>query len=103
MNRRDFFEILRRKTASLAASTAAPGLAYINSISDELKALSKDLNRKLGVMPAEMKNRLQALHSRLDEAALAMSYQQMLLYFIFLLLVLSFAIDAGMTTAFVLM
>ena len=53
-------------------------------------------------MSAEAKEQVQSLHNRLDGAALAMSYQQMQLYFIFLLLVLGFAIDAAMTTMWIL-
>jgi hypothetical protein len=56
----------------------------------------------VGQVSAEMKEHLKALHNRLDGAALAMSYQQAQLCFIFLLLVLGFAIDAGMTTMWIL-
>ncbi len=102
MNRRDFFNSMGRKTAAVATGAAAPALVHLNSLSDELRALSKELNGKLGVMSAEVKEQAQSLHNRLDGAALAMSYQQMQLYFIFLLLVLGFAIDAGMTTMWIL-
>ena len=73
---------------------------HLNSLSNDLSTLSSDLNDKIGQVSAEMKEHLKALHNRLDGAALAMSYQQ--LYFIFLLLVLGFAIDAGMTTMWIL-
>ena len=102
MRRRDFFSNIGRKTAAVAAGAAAPALVHLNSLSDELRALSKELNGKLGVMSAEVKEQVQSLHNRLDGAALAMSYQQIQLYFIFLLLVLGFAIDAGMTTMWIL-
>ena len=60
------------------------------------------MNGKLGAMSAEVRGQVQSLHNRLDGAALAMSYQQMQLCFIFLLLVLGFAVDAGMTTMWIL-
>ena len=102
MKRRDFFSNMGKKTATIAAGAAAPALLHLNSLSDEMKALSKDLNGKLGAISAEVREQVQSLHNRLDGAALAMSYQQMQLYFIFLLLVLGFAIDAGMTTMWIL-
>jgi len=102
MNRRAFFSNMARKTASVAASASVPALMHINSLSDKMKILSKDLNGKLGSVSAEMKEQVQSLHNRLDGAALTMSYQQMQLYFIFLLLILSFAIDAGITTIWLL-
>ena len=102
MKRRDFFSNMGKKTAAVAVGAAAPALVHLNSLSDELRALSKELNGKLGVMSAEVKEQVQSLHNRLEGAALAMSYQQIQLYFIFLLLVLGFAIDAGMTTMWIL-
>ena len=100
--RREFFSSVGKRTAAVAAGAATPVLVHLNSLSDELKALNRDLNGKLGQLSAETKEQLQGLHNRLDGAALAMSYQQMQLYFIFLLLVLGFAIDVGMTTMWIL-
>jgi len=97
IKRRDFFKKFGSKTAAVAAGVAAPALVHLDLLSDGLTALSKDLNNKLGLVSAEVKEQIQLLHNRLDGAALTMSYQQLQLYFIFLLLVLSFAIDAGMT------
>tara|TARA_R110002074_G_scaffold388518_1_gene571236 strand:- start:374 stop:649 length:276 start_codon:yes stop_codon:yes gene_type:complete len=81
MNRRDFFNSMGRKTAPVATGATAPALVYLNSLSDEMKALSKDLNGKLGAISAEIKEPVQSLHNRLDGAALAISYQQIQLYF----------------------
>lgn len=83
-------------TAAVAVGAATPALIHLNSLSDELKDLSKEMNGKLGLVSAEVKEQIQSVHNRLDGAALTMSYQQMQLYFIFLLLVLSFAIDTDM-------
>jgi len=102
MKRRDFFSNFGRKTAAVAVSAAAPALVHMNSLSDELKALSQELNGKIGSVSAEVKEQIQSVHNRLDGAAMTMSYQQMQLYFIFLLLVLSFAIDAGITAIWVI-
>ena len=77
MNRRDFFSNMGKKTAAIAAGAAAPALLHLNSLSDEMKALSKDLNGKLGAISAEVREQVQSLHNRLNGAALAMSYQQM--------------------------
>ena len=83
IKRRDFFRNVGRKNATVAASATAPALVNLNSLSDELKALSKELNRKIGSLSAEVKEQIQ-------------------LYSIFLLLVSSFAIDAGVTAIWVI-
>ena len=102
IKRRDLFSNVGRKVAAEAVGAAAPALVHLNSLSCELQTLSKELNGKLGLLSAEVKEQIQDLHNRLVGAALTMSYQQMQLFFIFLLLVLSFAIDAGMTTIWVI-
>jgi len=102
IKRRDFFSNMGRKASVVAAGVAAPGLIHLNSLSDEFKAFSMDMNGKLGLVTAEVKGQLHSLNSRLDGTALKLSYQQVQLYFIFLLLVLSFGIDAGLTAAWVI-
>jgi hypothetical protein len=67
----------------------------LNSFADELKALSLELNKKLAQSKAEQST--QALNNRLDGATITMTYQQIQIYFLFLLLILNSAIDAGMT------
>ena len=42
-----FFRNVGRKTATVAAA-AAPALLHLKSLSDELSALSKEMNGKLG-------------------------------------------------------
>ena len=100
--RREFFSSVGKRTAAVAAGVTTPALVHLNSLSNDLSALSSDLNDKIGQVSAEMKEHLKSLHNRLDGAALTMSHQQIQLYFIFLLLVLSFAVDAGMTTMWIL-
>jgi hypothetical protein len=100
--RRDFFSRFGSNAAAVATGAAVPALIHLNSLSEELRALGRGLDDKLGAASTEMKAQVQSLHNRLDGAALTMSYQQMQLCFIFLLLVLSFAIDAGATAIWVL-
>lgn len=101
IKRRDFFSNFGRKTAAVAVGAATPAPVNLNTLSEELKALSKELNGKIGSVSAEVKEQIQSVHNRLDGAALTMSYLQMQLCFIFLLLVLSFAVDAGITAIWV--
>jgi hypothetical protein len=61
-----------------------------------------ETNGKLGAVKSEVKEQVHALNNRLDGTVLKLSYQQVQLYFIFLLLILSFGIDAGMTAAWVI-
>lgn len=70
---RDFFSNFGMKTATVAVGAAA-----------------------------EVKEQIHSLHNRQDGAVLTLSYQQIQLYFIFLLLVISLAIDAGMTAIWVI-
>ena len=85
-----------------AAAVAALTLVSLNSLSDDFKAFSMEMNGKLGAVTSEVKEQLHALNNQLDVTALELSYQQVQLYFIFLLLALSFGIDAGMTAAWVI-
>ena len=96
-NRRHFFKNIGKKTAGIAAAATAPALIQLNSLADDLKVLSVDINSKLSKASAEFKGQVQSLNNRLDGAALTMSFQQLQITFIFLLLLISFAIDAGMT------
>ena len=102
INRRDFFSKMGKKASVAAAAVAAPVLVNLNALSDEFKAFSMEMNGKLGAVTSEAKEQVHALSNRLDGTALQLSYQQVQLYFIFLLLVLSFGIDAGLTAAWVI-
>jgi hypothetical protein len=95
--RRDFIRGLGNKTAGIAACTVAPTMAHLSSLSEEIKGLGGQFNKKLSQSAAEFNEQLGLLNQRLDRAVVTMTYQQMQLYFIFLLLVISFAIDGGMT------
>lgn len=55
IKRRDFFRNVGRKTTAVAVSAAAPAQVHLNSLSDELKALSKEQNGKLCLVSAEVK------------------------------------------------
>jgi hypothetical protein len=102
INRRNFFSKVGKKASLAAAAVAAPALVNLNSLSDEFKVFSMEMNGKLGLVAAEVKQQLHGLNNRLDSTVLKLYYQQVQLYFIFLLLALSFGIDAGMTAAWVI-
>lgn len=95
--RRDFFRGLGSKTAGIAACAVAPTMVQLSSLSEEIRKLGSQFNQKLSQSTAEFAEQLAGLNDRLDKAALTMTYQQMQLHFIFLLLVISFLIDGGMT------
>ena len=95
--RRDFFRGIGNKTAGIAASAVAPTMVQLSSLSEEIRKLGSQFNQKLSLSTAEMTEQLALLNDRFDKAVLTMTYQQMQLYFIFMLLVISFAIDGGMT------
>ena len=100
--RRDFFRNLGSKSVGLAAGAVAPTMLYIDSLKAEIKSVSQELNQKLARTTDELISQIQRLNNRLDRAALTMTYQQAQIYFIFLLLVVSFVIDAGMTATWIL-
>ena len=101
-NRRDFFRNLVSKSAVLAAGAVAPAIVYMDTFKIEIDALSRELNQKLAKSTDDLKAQIRSLNNRLDSAALTMTYQQAQICFIFLLLLISFAIDAGITAAWVL-
>ena len=100
--RRDFFKSLGSKSAGIAACAVAPTAAHFSLLSEEIRKLGNQFNQKLNQSTAEFTEQLAILNSRFDKAVRTMTYQQMQLYFIFLLLLISFAIDAGMTAAWVI-
>ncbi len=99
--RRDFFRDLGSKTAGIAACTVAPTMVQLSSLSDEIKKLGSQFNQKLSQSANEFTEQLGRVNYRLDKANLTLTYQQMQLYFIFLLLLISFAIDGGLTLLWV--
>ena len=99
--RRDFFRGLGSKTAGIAACAVAPTMVQLSSLSDEIRKLGSQFNRKLSQSTAEIAEQLGRVNYRLDKAALTMTYQQMQLHLIFLLLLVSFAIDGGFTLLWV--
>ncbi len=100
--RRDFFRNLGSKSASLAAGAVAPTLVYMDSLKAEIRAISQELNHKLAETTDDLISQIQRINNRLDRAAFTMTYQQAQIYFIFLLLLVSFVIDAGMTATWIL-
>ena len=107
-SRRNFFRNLGTKTAGAAASMAAPAMLHAEALTEQIHATAKDLNNKINESAAELNERLRettseikeqmnGLGNRIDASALLLSYQQAQIHLIFLLLVISFAIDGGMT------
>ncbi len=96
-DRRKFFRNLGAKTASVAVGAAIPAAYHTQKLALELKELAKDLNSKLSETTAQLGSQIGALSDRLDANALTMTYQQAQITLIFLLLLISFAIDGGMT------
>jgi len=105
--RRDFFRNLGTKSAGAAASIAAPALLHAEALTEQIHATAKDLNNKINENAAELngkikettseiKDQVHELGVRLDTTALLLSYRQAQIHLIFLLLVISFAIDGGM-------
>ena len=105
--RRDFFRNIGTKTAGIAASIATPAALHTETLSKQLREASAELGEKLSSTTSEINERLsnaatetseqiRGISDRIDTSALVMSYQQIQINIIFMLLVLSFAIDGGM-------
>ena len=97
INRREFFKNLGSKAAGIAAATIIPAIAHTVNITEELKKLSHDLTEKLAVTTEKLNHQLTDMNERLDLSALAMTHQQAQLHLIFILLLILFLLDGGMT------
>ncbi len=95
--RREFFKNIGGKTAGFAAAGVAPAMVHLSSLSEDVKKLADSLNQKLDLQKAELGNHLKGLGNRLDSVMATAAYQQAQLTLIFFLLLVSFAIDAGLT------
>lgn len=95
--RRDFFRNIGGKTAGIAAAGVAPAMVHLSAITDDVRKLADSFNQKLDLQKAEIGQHLKGLGHRLDSAMATAAYQQAQLTLIFFLLLVSFAIDAGLT------
>lgn len=99
-DRRDFFRNIGTRTAGAVASVAAPTLLHAESLSssfnEKLSRTTQELTEKLSAATTETTEQIRGLTDRIDTSALVMSYQQAQINLIFLLLLISFAIDGGM-------
>ncbi len=95
--RRDFIRSFGRKTAGAAAAIATPTAAFASQMGEDMKRLGSDFQQKLTDTAEELGSRIGQVGDRLDGAAVAMAYQQMQIHLIFLLLVISFVIDGGLS------
>ena len=91
-SRRDFFRNLGVKSAGITAST----ITY-TQFREEIDKVASNLNKRIIETTSEMNDQVRSVTDRMDASALMMSYQQAQINLIFLLLILSFAIDGGMT------
>ncbi len=99
MNRREFIKDFGTKSAGVAAGATAFVAAQADALKKDVADLGQGLDAKLSAATADIKNHMGQLSSRMDKAALRLAHQQVQLYFIFLLIAISFAIDAGMSSA----
>lgn len=96
-NRRNFFRKITENAAFAAVSVTAPALAYAGDFSAEMKKLSDNLNQKLSSRTEALGQRISDLGNRVDAASINQAYLQAQLHLIFLLLVISFLIDGGLS------
>lgn len=97
--RRDFFNVFARRTAAVAGAAAIPAAAYAADFSAMLKKQSSQFQHQLDKATGVLEGQVDDLRARLDGAAMTQAYQQMQLHLIFLLLLISFAIDGGLSLA----
>jgi len=95
--RRDFFRDLGAKTAGVAATVITPTLAHAEQFSEQIGQVTAELSEKIKESSSELGEQIREASNRIDASALMMSYQQAQIHLIFLLLLISFAIDGGMT------
>lgn len=117
-SKRVFFKHFGTKAAAAATVTAIPVGTYIDSLKGDIAGLSKQFSSRLDQTQAVLGSQYlklsesvdetfeflkgradeqyRYLSNRMDAAALNMTYQQMQLHLILLLLLLSFVIDGGM-------
>lgn len=95
--RRDFFRNLGAKTAGVTAAVITPALAHTEQFREEVGKLSSDLNERITETASQATEQIREVTNRIDASALMMSYQQAQIHLIFLLLLISFTIDGGMS------
>jgi len=95
--RREFFRDLGARTAGVAATVITPTLAHAELFSEQIGKVSADLGERIAESTSELGEQIREVTNRIDASALMLSYQQAQIHLLFLLLVISFAIDGGMT------
>ena len=107
-DRRDFFRNIGTKTAGIAVSVATPAIVHTAAFSEQIGSATTELNHKLSEattklnqqvtsLASEVGDQVSGLRNKIDTSALMLSYQQIQLNIIFMLLLISFAIDGGTT------
>lgn len=95
--RREFFRNIGTRSAAVAATVITPTLAHAEQFGEQINKISSDLSEKITESSSELGEQIRGVASRIDASALMLSYQQAQIHLLFLLLVISFAIDGGMT------
>jgi hypothetical protein len=96
MDRREFLRDWGRKTVAATAAVATPALALKDDVLKDLSEVVSSLDGKINKVSSTLGGKIDGLSDRLDASAVALAYQQYQLHLIFLLLLISFAIDGGM-------
>jgi len=94
--RRNFFKNMGSKAAGIAAASIPAAISQID-FREEIKNLSDSMNAQYAKATAAIETGYQQVSNRIDAAAMTQAYQQAQIHLIFLLLLISFAIDGGMT------
>jgi hypothetical protein len=104
MNRRDFIRGLGQAvTMASTAGAAASGVftAATGSAADAWKITSNQLHSRMDKLSNQIQTFEAQMSGRMNELTLDIEYQRWMMRIIFLLLIISFAIDGGMALAFV--
>lgn len=98
MNRRDFIRRLGQ-AATMASSAGTAAAGAFSAATDAWKVTSKQLHSRIDKLTNQIQAFEAQMSGRMNELALDLEYQRWMLRIIFLLLIISFAIDGGMTFA----
>ena len=97
MDRRNFFKAVGAGAVNAATTASASFVSLNESFKPELDAIYSDLKKQLGQTSKKVAGQLSVIGQRVDAASMQLAHQQMQLYIIFMLLVVSFVIDGGMS------
>ena len=76
-------------------------MVQISSMNDELQKFNRTLNGKVDTLSTDFKDQADTIHSELMCIAVSVTNQQIQVYFLFVLVTMSFVLGAGLS-AFIL-